>query len=104
MVAIASLGAAVLAAGCGGGTPAPAPTAPRTATTSTVPPPRSVDARASTSSSCTDRTCTVRVTCDGTRRVRRGPAPVATRSSTVNARTTIVLDFAGASRDTAIRC
>lgn len=86
---------------------------PRTATTATTlpshrtataPPSGAVGAQASTSSECSATTCTVRVACDEVRHVRRGPAPVATRSFTVNARTTITLDFAGAARDTTIRC
>ena len=101
MRALAALGAAaVLAAGCGGSAPEPGP---RSVTTATAPAP-AADAQASTDTSCTDATCTVRVTCDGMRHVRRGPAPVATRSTTAGERTSVVLDFAGSELDTTIRC
>jgi hypothetical protein len=95
-------------------TPAPGATAPagtgttalpgssgsaRTATTSL-----SQRTATSSSSNCVEGTCTVRVTCDGTVRSRRGPAPVATRSSSVNGRTAITLDFAGSASDTVVRC
>ncbi len=114
--ALGVLAAAVMI-GCGAGGPASAPdpaatsTAPgssapaRTGTTAAAPPSGSSQGAAtSTASDCVNGTCTVRVTCNGTVRTRRGPGPVATRSSSVNGRTAVTLDFAGHAHDAVVRC
>ncbi|MCA1679711.1 MAG: hypothetical protein LC777_12565 [Actinobacteria bacterium] len=121
--ALVTVWAALGAGGCGGAqSPTPSTTAGSTSTTpparaggtapppaaagrtSTVPPARSGGSDTSTSTTCTDGTCTVRATCDGAIHVRSGTGPVKTRSSSTGDRTTIVLDFVGSARDAVIRC
>lgn len=58
---------------------------------------------AATSTSCINRNCTVRATCNGTIHTRHGSGPVKTRTSSVNGKTTIIVDFAG-SKKAMIRC
>ena len=97
-------------AGCGGGSPgSSAPASTPSATThrpahTGQPPAGAAQDATSTASNCTNATCEVRVACDGETHVRRGPAPVKTRSSSVDGRSAIVLDFAGSARDAVIRC
>jgi hypothetical protein len=118
----AALGAlaAVSLLGCGGGSGSSGRSSPRSTSTSarTTSTPAQPPARApgqqpggtaqqhatSTSTSCVDATCEVRATCNGETHVRRGPAPVKTSSSSVDGRSTLVLDFAGSGRDAVIRC
>jgi hypothetical protein len=70
-------------------------------------PPPAASARhsaTSTSSNCAGGVCSARVNCDGTVYTRRGPGPVSTRSSSIDGKTEVTLDFAGRASDTIVRC
>lgn len=103
----ALLGAlAALGASACGADDAPKPSTTAVRTTATAPAARSggSDTSTATSTSCRNGSCTVRATCKGAVHVRSGPGPVKTRSSSVDDRTSIVLDFAGSVRDSVVRC